>query len=115
MIFAELERRGGGSFAVRAAGHAGYGSRGGDIVCAAVTILLRTAAETLETSEGIMVTPLEVAEGLLAFTAECAGGADARTAERLTTAGDFLAAGLGSLAREFPGCVKFTERGEAGF
>jgi uncharacterized protein YsxB (DUF464 family) len=115
VIFAELERRADGSFAARAAGHAGYGSRGSDIVCAAVTVLLRTAAETLETSEGLTVTPLEVAEGLLAFTAEFAGGADVRTAERLKTAGDFLAAGLGSLAREFPDCVRFTERGEAGF
>jgi uncharacterized protein YsxB (DUF464 family) len=108
-----LSRRDDGSFVCRARGHAGFKARGEDIVCAAVTILLRTTAQTLDGTQGLTVTPLELEAGLLSFSAECAGGADACKSEllkeRLTYAGDFLATGLASLAQEYPEHVEFRE------
>ncbi|MDE5614650.1 MAG: ribosomal-processing cysteine protease Prp, partial [Treponemataceae bacterium] len=38
-----------------AAGHAGFAAKGSDIVCAAVTILLRTAADVLSGMDGVVI------------------------------------------------------------
>jgi uncharacterized protein YsxB (DUF464 family) len=111
MTRVRLDRHKDGSFACRAEGHSGFAARGNDIVCAAVTILLRTAAQTLELTEGLTVAPLEAREGILSFCAakQNTRGNNERLLERLNTAGDFLKAGFRSLADEYPLYVEFTE------
>jgi uncharacterized protein YsxB (DUF464 family) len=109
MIRIVLSRHPEGRFVCRAQGHAGFDTPGHDIVCAAVTVLLRTAAQTLEAAKGITVTPLEADPGLLSFSAECSAPGQELPAERLATAADFLNTGLVSLAEEFPKNVSFTQ------
>jgi hypothetical protein len=95
-----------------ASGHAGKGSRGEDIVCAAVTILLRTTMAVLAGSgepDDMVGTPSDLAveaetagRGSLAFrvTAYAEGNIPF-----LIYAAVFLREGLGSLEREYPEAV----------
>ena len=81
-----------------ASGHAGAGKTGTDIVCAAVSVLMRTAARTLSNRKGITIRCDAPDPGFLnleaVYTAE---GKDF-----LFAAGEFLIEGLGSVAGEFP-------------
>ncbi|MDR1786206.1 MAG: ribosomal-processing cysteine protease Prp [Spirochaetaceae bacterium] len=105
-------------FTCRAEGHAGFAPAGSDIVCAAVTVLLRTAAEMLEATPGVAVRPLAVQAGALSFQVERRergesgrardDGPDALGA-RLWAVGDFIKTGMESLQREFPGHISFRE------
>jgi uncharacterized protein YsxB (DUF464 family) len=107
-----LSRRENGSFVCRAQGHAGFKTRGNDIVCAAVTILLRATAQTLEQTQGLTVTPLEMSEGLLSFNAKLSAAGEKppeALTQRLKTAGDVLKTGLVSLVKEYPEHVEFRE------
>ncbi len=102
MLAVSLTLDAGGSFrSVEASGHANAGARGEDIVCSAVTALLRT---TLTVLSGEM--PGMEAEssgrGSLSFRAPVTEDA---AAPLLRYAGLFLSEGLSAIAREYPEAV----------
>lgn len=79
-------------------GHAGAGPRGGDVVCAAVSVLARTALRTLSLKEGVRVRGTAPARGEFGLETERCGGAEPYVAA--VTA--FLVEGLRSIAEEYP-------------
>ena len=87
-----------------AAGHSESGSRGNDLVCAAFTVLARTAYRALEALPGVELRGTAPEPGSLSF--EALQGAE--SAERAAGIADSLVMGIGDLAREFPGAVAFT-------
>jgi uncharacterized protein YsxB (DUF464 family) len=80
-------------------GHAGSGPTGGDVVCAAVSVLTRTAAAILSGREGIVTRADAPERGVFILETEVSGGPGR---DFLAAAGDFLLAGLDSVAREYP-------------
>ncbi len=86
-------------------GHAGYAPAGCDIVCAAATLLLRTALQVLLDTYGALVVVNAPEPGILEFQVQD-GVSDE---SRLIYTADFLRAGLGSLQAEYPQYVAFTE------
>jgi uncharacterized protein YsxB (DUF464 family) len=84
--------------ACKASGHAGAGKTGSDIVCAAVSVLMRTALSVLSGRNGIVVRGGAPEKGELWLEADY----DAEGKEYLFASGDFLIEGLRSVAREFP-------------
>ncbi|MDR0999070.1 MAG: ribosomal-processing cysteine protease Prp [Treponema sp.] len=84
--------------ACRVEGHAGAGLKGTDIVCAAVSVLVRTALRTLSGRKGITVRGCAPERGLLwmetDYTEEGRGF--------LAAAGAFLIEGLMSVSEDFP-------------
>lgn len=82
----------------RITGHAGAGKRGEDIVCAAVSVLARTAVLTLSGREGIDIR--SDAPGRGDFWLET--GASGRGKEFLSAVGAFLEKGFSSVAEEYP-------------
>lgn len=66
-LSAEVWMRGGIVVRVQVKGHAGFGTRGADPVCAAVTALVRTAARELAASPAVRVAGTASNEGLIAF------------------------------------------------
>jgi uncharacterized protein YsxB (DUF464 family) len=91
----------------RVHGHAGAGKQGGDIVCAAASVLLRTAFRTLSGRKGIAVRGEASERGLwwmeTDYTEE---GKDF-----LSAAGAYLLEGLSSVAEEYPAHCKLTITG----
>ena len=83
----------------RIQGHAGAGKRGGDIVCAAVSALARTAQAVLSNREGIVTRSEAPQRG--EFTLETEAQSKAGR-DFLAAAGTFLIAGLNSVAGEYP-------------
>ena len=81
-----------------AEGHAKLGKSGTDIVCAAVSVLIRTALRVLSDRKGITVNGGAPRPGQMWLEAEY----DADGKEFLFAAGVFLVEGLESVAREFP-------------
>jgi uncharacterized protein len=81
-----------------AEGHAKAGKAGTDIVCAAVSVLMRTALTVLSDRKGITVNGGAPKPGQMWLEAEY----DADGKEFLFAAGVFLVEGLQSIAREFP-------------
>jgi uncharacterized protein YsxB (DUF464 family) len=79
-------------------GHAGAGPRGGDIVCAAVSVLARTALQVLSRREGITVRGEAPERGVIKMEIDYAGNGK----EFLSAAGAFLLEGLESVAGEYP-------------
>lgn len=98
----------GNLFSCTAEGHAYFAQKGQDIVCAAVTVLLRTTLATLEANADIIVKTDAPTRGMLAFSAleKCSdGSASEKNAARLSMlayAGDFLQEGLSALQSEYP-------------
>lgn len=86
-------------------GHAGYAPSGSDIVCAAATVLLRTALQVLSEEYGASVLVNTPEPGILEFSVQ--EGVDDKS--RLVYASDFLRAGFASLQNEFPRHIAFTE------
>jgi uncharacterized protein YsxB (DUF464 family) len=82
----------------RVHGHAGAGPRGGDIVCAAVSVLARTALGVLSQREGITVRGEAPERGVISMEIDYAGNGK----EFLSGAGAFLLEGLQSVAGEYP-------------
>ena len=80
-------------------GHAGAGKRGTDIVCAAVSVLARTALAVLGEKDGIIVRGSAPRRGELSLEAEALS---AEGKDFLDTAGTFLIKGLSSVAQEYP-------------
>jgi len=93
-----------------ASGHAGAGPRGRDAVCAAVTVLLRTAARLLAAQPDLQVSGEAPAEGEMRLALE-PPPEERREWVRGVTA--TLVTGLTDLDREFPGRLKL-EVGEEG-
>jgi uncharacterized protein YsxB (DUF464 family) len=86
----------------RIQGHAEAGPRGGDIVCAAVSVLARTALRVLSRREGITVRGEAPERGVISMEIDYAGNGR----EFLAAAGAFLVEGLQSVAGEYPeNCV----------
>ncbi|MDR1903846.1 MAG: ribosomal-processing cysteine protease Prp [Treponema sp.] len=79
-------------------GHAGAGPRGGDIVCAAVSVLARTALKVLSETEGVKVYSEAPERGFFYLELEYTqtGG------DFLYAVGLFLTTGLASIAGEYP-------------
>jgi uncharacterized protein YsxB (DUF464 family) len=84
--------------ACKALGHAGAGKAGSDIVCAAVSVLMRTAVRTLSGRRGVEIRGGAPEPGFLWLEADYT----AEGKEFLAAAGDFLIEGLTSVAGEFP-------------
>jgi uncharacterized protein YsxB (DUF464 family) len=89
----------------RASGHAGAGKTGSDIVCAAVSVLMRTAVRALSGRKGITVRYEAPEPGLLFLEADYTSGRDF-----LFAAGVFLIEGLASVAEEYPENCRLTIR-----
>lgn len=66
-LSAEVWTRGGIVVGVEVRGHAGFGIKGSDPVCAAVTALVRTAARELAASPAVRVSGTARDEGVIAF------------------------------------------------
>jgi uncharacterized protein YsxB (DUF464 family) len=88
-------------------GHAEAGPAGADIVCAAVSVLLRTALRTLSGRKGITVRGGAPERGLLWMEADYT----AEGREFLAAAGAFLMEGLKSVSEDYPDycTMKITE------
>lgn len=90
-----------------AEGHSGYAPAGSDIVCSAVTVLLRTTLQVLSGSFGAAVKTDITSRGNLAFRVDdCTGG----DSGRLMYAADFLRSGLVSLQKEYPAYISVREQ-----
>ena len=96
---------------VSARGHAGFGAKGRDIVCAAESFLLRTAMAVLESATGGLVLAKDASRrGELFFRVVERGNV---SADRLRCVADFIRDGMQSLSEEYPECVCFRELGES--
>jgi uncharacterized protein YsxB (DUF464 family) len=92
----------------RVRGHAGAGRPGSDLVCAAVSVLLRTGLKTLSGKKGIEVRGGAPRRGLLWMETDYT----AEGRDFLSAAGTFLTEGLKSVSEEYPDYCKLniTER-----
>lgn len=86
-----------------ASGHGGSAPAGQDIVCAAFTILARTAYETLAALPGAQVDGEAPSPGILRFAVR---RNDPAQAEKAAGIAEFLLTGISSLEREYPGKVE---------
>src|SRR5574344_867769 len=93
-----------------ASGHAEFAVKGKDIVCAAVTELLRTAVQVLQETKGMSVNVETPSRGKLAFSVEVYGGSE--QTERLKCTADFIRLGVKNLAEEYPANVLLREISE---
>jgi len=91
---------------VKASGHAGFAKKGKDIVCAAETIVLRTAMEILEDTKGVVVNADVASRGNLAFSVEVS---ECSSKERLICTADFIRKAIKSLSEEYPEYVQLRE------
>lgn len=98
----------------RAAGHAGAGARGQDIVCSAVTAILRTVMQVISLTEGadlITKSKEDAVRGELYFEARKSKSADEKTTDtRLVCVADFVESGITALSKEYPRNVKLIRR-----
>jgi len=88
-----------------AEGHSGYAVKGFDIVCASVSVLIKTTLRMLEKTDGIKLGFDAPKRGLLSFEIKNVG-LDSVMEERLVFAGDFLVTGLEAVQEEFPDNLK---------
>ena len=84
---------------VNAEGHACWDLKGNDIVCAAVSNDLRTAAQLLERAEGITIDGASKNKGSLFFTVTMI---EKEKTEWMRGVSDFLIHSLTKLERDFP-------------
>ena len=87
-----------------AKGHAGYAERGSDIVCSAVTVLIRTTLQVLSELTALNLETDTSKRGSIGF--KVLKGFPSGIEEKLKYAGDFLQVGLESVAKEFPDNLK---------
>ena len=91
----------------RVEGHAGAGSKGSDVVCAAVSVLTRTIVRVLSLRKDITIRGNIPGQGNFQMEADYAE----EGREYLAAAGAFLYEGLMSVASEFPdNCTVNVER-----
>jgi uncharacterized protein YsxB (DUF464 family) len=87
-------------------GHAGAGPMGGDIVCAAVSVLARTALTVLSETEGVKVYSEAPERGLFYLKLEYTRAGR----NFLNAVGLFLTTGLASVAGEYPAYCRMQMR-----
>lgn len=87
-----------------AEGHAGYAERGSDIVCGAITVLIRTTLQVLSGLHAVNLESDTSRRGFIGF--KVLKGFPSEAEEKLKYAGDFLQTGLETLAAEFPDNLK---------
>ena len=87
---------------VEASGHAGGEGAGSNPACAAVTVLLRSAWETMALYKGVSPAGSAASPGSLGFTL---GRYPEEAEERLRGIADFLLVGISGVEREHPGKV----------
>ena len=92
--------------ACKASGHGGAGKSGTDIVCAAVSILMRTSFGVLSNRKGIVVRGGAPEKGQMWLEADY----EAEGRDFLFAAGVFLIEGLKSVAQEYPKNCKLNIR-----
>ncbi|MDR3312411.1 MAG: ribosomal-processing cysteine protease Prp [Spirochaetaceae bacterium] len=112
MIAVQLARRADGQFvSCAASGHALTAPAGSDILCAAVTVLLRTTANALSLTEGLDVRILVPKRGALSFSVCLRGGAEnQRDREaQLRFVWNLLHAGFQALQAEYPLNISLNE------
>lgn len=85
-----------------AEGHSDFAVRGTDIVCAAVTTLLRTTLEVLENTAELTIKAESASRGKLAFRVEQSKSVITGSGKKLMFAGDFLEIGLKRLVTDYP-------------
>lgn len=90
-----------------AKGHAGFARKGKDVVCAAESVLVRTAIQVLEGTEGIRLRTDAASRGSLAFSVETQAGFC--NEDRLICTADFLREGFATLSQEYPKFVQLRE------
>jgi uncharacterized protein YsxB (DUF464 family) len=90
----------------KASGHAGAGKTGTDIVCAAVSVLMRTAVRVLSGRKGVTIRYSAPEPGLLELEVDYT----AEGRDFLFAAGVFLVEGLASVAGEYPQNCRFSIR-----
>lgn len=99
---------------LQVSGHALFAERGKDIVCAAISILVKTAGILLSeiAKEGkIEFFANKNKRGFLAFRVENLTREE-KTLIRLKSIFDFLKTGIRSVEKEFPDFVKFNEKSQ---
>ena len=84
---------------VTARGHAGLGAPGADPVCAAVTVLIRTAARVLAEDDRLIVNGRADRSGELSFSVRRSG---IRGHRKLQSVSEFLRRGLEDVKAEYP-------------
>ena len=94
--------------ACKAAGHAGSGKTGSDIVCAAVSVLMRTAFSILSNRKGIIIRGGAPEKGQMWLESGLEAADDGKGKDFLFAAGVFLLEGLKSVAQEYPDNCKVT-------
>ena len=83
---------------VDVSGHAGASEKGYDIVCAAVTTLVRSAARVLEQDDRVLLRGGAIEPGRMGFDV-----IELRKAEQyLQGIGDFVILGIADIASEYP-------------
>ncbi len=106
MITAELTcNKNGALLAGSVSGHALFAKKGSDIVCAAVSVLMRTSVSVLQETKTVQVLVKTPKRGELSFTVT---DFDSAAEQRLVFAADFLRSGLHSLQAEYPAHVAVT-------
>jgi uncharacterized protein YsxB (DUF464 family) len=90
----------------RVEGHSGRGSSGTDIICAAVSVLVRTAFRTLSGRDGIDVRGSAPERGFFLLEADYT----LRGRDFLAAAGAFLIEGLVSVSEDYPDFCEITLR-----
>ncbi len=88
---------------VEALGHAGTAPAGSNVACAALTVLVRTAYETIAGYAGVSVHGKASMPGQLGFEV---GPYPPAVVDRLKGVGDYLLVGISSVEREFPGLIE---------
>ncbi len=89
-----------------AKGHSGYAKSGSDIICSAITILLRTTLQVLSESK-LDLSVKSSKEGELEFNVTNKGNLLDEQKSLLKYSGIFLEKGFNSLCKEFPEYVRF--------
>ncbi len=84
---------------IQATGHSGAADRGQDIVCASVSVLLRTLARTLESKDGVLVKGSVDMRGEFALGIEVDGDSLSDWLRGVTS---FSLTGLKDLEAEYP-------------
>ena len=105
-----LERKKSGALvSCSACGHAGYALCGSDIVCSALTVLVRTTMQAISVIDGIKLKTNSIERGSLSFTVRsCVLNEHAELC--LKYAGIFLDKGLVYLKKEFPAYIDLEKR-----
>jgi len=92
---------------VTVSGHASGLQKGGNIVCAEVTVLIRTAARLLEGLPGVDLAGGPGKRGEFEIRID---GVDKRKLEYVKAVGDYLIQGIKDLQEEFPGDCLIEEK-----